>query len=595
MANPRTEYRNRLEHCDAVASRGAARDTQIANARLAVFVVLLAIAWFAYAGDAVSWWWLAIPVAAFIALLVAHQRAITELRRATVLSEYYRRGLDRLDGQWMGRGIPGDEFLPVDHPYAGDLDIFGRGSLFELLCTARTRIGQHTLAAWLREPGEPTRVRERQGAVDELRGALDLREDLALLGDEVDQNISPHALHTWAARAPVFVSTRSRTIARVMVVALFVAIASWPWFGPLPAVAVFMAALLLLGIWRRALENVLHAVEEPRRELAVLAKTVARLERESWQSPLLQRLSATLAGDGEAASRRLARLDTLVHFMELPHNQFFAPIAIATMWPVHVAHALERWRIDSGRHVGAWLDAVGELEALLSLAAYAYEHPGDPFPEFREGRAHFEARDLGHPILRDDVCVRNDLSLSDALRLVIVSGSNMSGKSTLLRMVGVNVVLAQAGAPVRARALELSRLRLGATLHVQDSIQAGASRFYAEIARLKLVSDMAAEGPTLFLFDEILSGTNSHDRGIGAAAILRALIERGAIGMITTHDLALTKLTAQFGEAAANVHFTDEWRDGRLVFPYRLQPGVVQQGNALRLMENLGLPVKSGE
>lgn len=589
---PHAEYRRRYERNDTAAAQLAQRDVRIANGRLAVFLTGLAVAWAAYTYAAVSWWWLALPAAAFVALLVRHQHTIDAMRRARLLTAYYRRALDRLEGRWMGRGIPGGEFLTGDHPYGNDLDIVGPSSLFELLCTAHTRIGQHTLASWLLEAAEPETIRARQAAVAELRDALDLREDLALLGEEVDRHVNPHALREWASQPRRFASLRSQRVARVLAVLLVLAVASIPWLGFLPTIVVFVTGLVLLSLWRRPLEAVAQAVEEPRRELAVLAHVVARLEQETWHSPLLQSLSATFTDGGEKASHRLARLDRLVYFMELPHNQFFAPVAIASMWAVHVAHALEQWRTQSGPYVGPWLSAVGSLEALLSLAAYAYEHPDDPFPVIEGGSAKFVAYDLGHPILSDTACVRNDLSLGGTLRLLIVSGSNMSGKSTLLRMAGINAVLAQAGAPVRARELVMSPLRVGATLHVQDSIQAGASRFYAEIARLKQVSDLADEAPTLYLFDEILSGTNSHDRRIGAAAVLRVLVERGAIGMITTHDLALTRLVERVGPAADNVHFTDEWRDGRLVFPYRLLPGVVQQGNALRLMASLGLPVE---
>jgi DNA mismatch repair ATPase MutS len=348
---------------------------------------------------------------------------------------------------------------------------------------------------------------------------------------------------------------------------------------------------MLLARSRHPLQEVTRGIEEPRRELLVLARVLARLEQEPFESPLLVDLHHHLHADGRAASRRLARLDKLAYLLELPGNQLFAPVAIATLWSIHVAYALEQWRERYGPYVPQWLDAVGALEALLALATYAYEHPSDPFPELVEGSILFDGRQLAHPILPENLCVRNSVCLDDALRLLVVSGSNMSGKSTLLRMVGVNAVLAQAGAPVRAEALRMSPLALGATLRVQDSLQSGASRFYAEIERLKQVMDLAENGATLFLFDEILSGTNSHDRRIGAAEVLRALLDRGAAGIVTTHDLALTQIADHLGAIASNVHFTDEWRDGAIIFPYTLKPGVVRQGNALRLMARLGLPV----
>jgi DNA mismatch repair ATPase MutS len=262
-------------------------------------------------------------------------------------------------------------------------------------------------------------------------------------------------------------------------------------------------------------------------------------------------------------------------------------------WPLHLASAIEAWRREFGPKVLAWLSAVAEYEALSSLGAYAYEHPEDPFPSFIEhGPARFEGSRLGHPLVPAARMVRNDVLLTDTVRLLIVSGSNMSGKSTLLRTVGVNAVLAMAGAPVRAAALALTPLDVGATLHVHDSLQAGRSRFFAEISRIRQIADLVGRRPgPLFLLDELFQGTNSHDRRIGAEALLRSLIDRGAIGLTTTHDLALTNIADASEGRAVNVHFEDQLKDGQLVFDYRMKPGPVTHSNALALMKAVGLPV----
>ncbi len=232
------------------------------------------------------------------------------------------------------------------------------------------------------------------------------------------------------------------------------------------------------------------------------------------------------------------------------------------------------------------------MEALSSLAGYRYEHPDDVLPEFLAGSPSIEGEGLGHPLLPEAVTVRNDLTLTGELRVLVVSGSNMSGKSTLLRTVGINAVLAQAGAPVRARRLRMTPLELGTSIHVQDSLLAGVSRFYAEITRLGAIMRRAAEAPPLlFLIDELLHGTNSHDRRIGAEAIVRGLVDRGAIGLVTTHDLALAHVADALGARGANVHFADELENGRMHFDYRIRPGVVQKSNALELMRSVGLDV----
>jgi DNA mismatch repair ATPase MutS len=284
------------------------------------------------------------------------------------------------------------------------------------------------------------------------------------------------------------------------------------------------------------------------------------------------------------------RLRVWVDLLDSRRNQFFSPFAMASMWGVHCALAIEAWRARHGASVGTWLAAVGELEALCSLAAFAWEHPADVYPTLEDGEARFEAEALGHPLIPEDRCVRNDVTLGGAIRVLMVSGSNMSGKSTLLRAVGTNAVLAQAGAPVRAARLRLSPLSLGATLRIRDSLQEGTSRFYAELVRLRDIVRIA-DGPIplLFLLDEILHGTNSHDRRLGAAAVVRGLVQRGAIGLVTTHDLALSEVVGDPDVHAVNVHFEDRLEDGQMVFDYRMRPGVVRTSNALALMRTLGL------
>jgi DNA mismatch repair ATPase MutS len=242
--------------------------------------------------------------------------------------------------------------------------------------------------------------------------------------------------------------------------------------------------------------------------------------------------------------------------------------------------------------VRRWLAAVGELEALSSFAGYAAEHPEDVFPALIESEPLFDGEQIAHPLIARGAAVRNDVRLDSECRLLVVSGSNMSGKSTLLRAAGLNAVLAWAGAPVCAAALRVSPVAVGAAMRVQDSVLEGKSRFYAEITRIRQVVDLAGAGaPLLFLLDEMLSGTNSHDRRIGAGAILRTLVERGALGLITTHDLALAEIADELAPHARNVHFEDHIENGRIAFDYRMRPGVVTRSNALELMRSVGLEV----
>jgi DNA mismatch repair ATPase MutS len=372
--------------------------------------------------------------------------------------------------------------------------------------------------------------------------------------------------------------------------------------GPVaPLLGVIMLKMILTRPSRKRVARVVRGVEKPLRELDILADTLSLLERSTLRSPRLTQIRADIMSEGVVPSDAIRRLKRLADMLDWRRNAFFAPISVAVSWPLHLASAIETWRREFGSKVIAWLAAVAEHEALSSLAAYAYEHAEDPFPVFLEPGepARFEATHIGHPLVPAGQMVRNDVFLTPAIRMLIVSGSNMSGKSTLLRTVGVNVVLAMAGAPVRAATLMLTPLAVGATLHVHDSLQAGRSRFYAEISRIRSVADLAAPPPgspstgLLFLLDELFQGTNSHDRKIGAEALLLNLIDRGAIGLTTTHDLALTAIADQSGGRAVNVHFEDHLRDGELIFDYTMRPGPVTHSNALALMKAVGLPVNT--
>jgi hypothetical protein len=613
-ANPRQEYTLRLDARRQAAARLARRERLVGNGRIACFLLGVLVAWLAFGSHALSAWWLLVPVAGFSVLLFFHEQVTRDWHRARRAAAFYEVGLARLDHDWKGRGQPGLRFQDEHHPYAADLDLFGEGSLFELLCTARTRTGEDTLAAWLRSAAGPEEVRARQAAVAELRPQPDLREDLALLGAEVPVGVDFDGVAAWGAEQPLLVSRWPRRLALLVGVLNLFTLAGWLftqfdlWDAGSPLGRVFsrlgslpFAATLLveggLALWSRArVDRVLRAVEKRARDLALLANVLARLERSTFTSPRLCELHAELeaSADGHPAppSRRIARLGNLIDLLNSRRNQFFAPFAYLLMWGTHLAYAIEAWRAVSGPCIRNWLAVVGQFEALCALAAYGYENPDDPFPEIAEGGACYDGVGLGHPLLPAGQCVRNDLALGDQRRVLVVSGSNMSGKSTFLRTVGINAVLALAGAPVRAARLRLSPLAVGATLRIQDSLQEGRSRFYAEILRVRQVVDLSrGPRPLLFLLDEIFAGTNSHDRRHGAEAVVRGLVAAGAIGLVTTHDLSLTHIAEHLGERTANVHFSDHFEDGVMKFDYLLHPGVVQKSNALALMRAVGLEV----
>lgn len=593
---PHQVYQSRLAERRAAAEMQMKLYRRIGAARLVFIVIGVLLFWHALMSHSGLFWWLLVPVVIIsVWLLVLHQRAYQTRRRCGRAAGFYECGIARLEGRWAGTGQTGERFRSSTHPYADDLDIFGRGSLFELLCTARTRAGEETLARWLLAPAAPEEIRARQAAVDELRGRLDLREELALLGEDLRAGINPDALTAWGASPPVLNSRALRAAAALLALLTFITIMVWFSGSPL-GLRLLFAALFVEGVFalwlRPRVMRVVNEVAQPSHDLQLLSQVLARLEAERFTSHKLAGLRAALETDGLPPSKQIAQLSRHTDWLDARLNQAFRLISGPFLWTTQWAMAVEAWRARSGPQVARWIAAVGEMEALCALAGYAYEHPRDTFPEIVSDGVLFDGRGLGHPLIPEGRVVRTDLRLDEELRLLIVSGSNMSGKSTLLRTVGTNAVLALAGAPVRASSLRLSPLAVGASIRIQDSLQAGSSLFYAEIMRLKQLVEMTKGAlPLLFVIDEILHGTNSHDRRLGTAAVVRGLVERGAIGLVTTHDLAITKIADELAPHAANVHFEDHLEDGQMTFDYLLRPGVVQKSNALELMHSVGLNV----
>jgi hypothetical protein len=533
-----------------------------------------------------------VPLALFAAAVFYHSRVRRARARTDRAAAHYRVGLARIEDRWSGLGNPGTSLEDANHMYAADLDVFGPGNLFELLSTARTRMGERTLAAWLLSPAPTSMVLQRQQSIAELRDRLDFREDLAVLGD-AGVGVRPEELSRWAESANRLTQRFVLPAAVLLPVLLIAALIFWNVTAIASPVVVIL--LLELGVVRLLglrLFEVLGSTEQAFDKLRLLADLTTRLEREPLEAPLTKGLLQRLSSSGVPASRAIARLATTVSFSESRRNPLVQILDLPLLYSVHAALAAERWRRDHGRAVAAWLDAIGELEALISLSAYSYEHPDDPFPELIDGDASFDGVALGHPLLPQRTCVRNDVTIGGPTRVLLISGSNMSGKSTLLRTVGINTVLAMAGAPVRARHLRLSPLQVGANIRINDSLQKGSSRFYAEITRLRHLNESALREPTLlFLLDEVLQGTNSRDRFIGAQGVIRALIDRGAIGLVTTHDLALTAIDVGGAERLRNLHFQDQLVDGRMQFDFKLHEGVVTKSNGIELMRSIGLKV----
>ncbi len=626
------EYQARLDARRAAHSALTAADARLAYARLSTFfsgVGLALLAWQA----AINPWWLLAPIAVFIWLVRRHERVLRKRELAIRAIAFYERGLARLEDRWVGSGEPGERFRDDRHVYANDLDLFGRGSLFELLSLARTRMGEAMLAGWLTAAADPPEIQARQAAVEELASALDLREQLALSGDDVRASVHTDRLLDWAEspmpshrtlRAVIWFSTASTLLA-----ILYLASTSVWW--PLAAILVLhtavlrrfrdeMNAILSTRDSGSAADFVADALTHRSLDLDMLVNLLTHVERARFKGTRLVVLHSRLTGTGLPASRIIRQLHRLSEMHDSHKNTAVVPIGLFLLgaysgqdWMLalalivaallllvgpHVALAVERWRRQYAHGIRVWVETIAQFEALSSLAGYRYEHEDDCFPEIvlldtvPKAGALFEGVQLGHPLLPRATMVPNDVRLAGETQLLVVSGSNMSGKSTLLRTVGINAVMALAGAPVRAVSLRLSPLAVGATLRIQDSLLEGRSRFYSEITRIRMLADIAAGTvPLLFLLDELFHGTNSYDRRLGAAGVLRSLLDRRAIGLITTHDLALTAIADELTPRAVNVHFQDRFEENAITFDYRMREGPVTRSNALALMRAVGLEV----
>jgi len=568
---------------------------RVSAARLALAAVALALAWSSWGEHWLSALWLLAPIVVFICAVAYHAALRRRHSHIGRVAEFYRRAVARLEDRWAGGGNRGERFGDVHHVYGADLDLFGEGSLFELLCAARTRMGEETLARWLLAPAAVAEIGQRQAGVLDLRDRLDLRERIGTLGSEREPVLHPGRLLAWAEAPAALGEAWIRWAAYLLPASLVAALVAGSLTGIWsPVLLVLTLEAITLYRLRERLQQILFPAERAFDfdGLKTFAGLLVEIERERFDSRPMRALADGLSSGAVRASARIGRLATVVMLSEQRKNPMVGWLRVPMLYTLYVALAAERWRRAYGMSVHGWVEAAGRFEALSSLAQYSFEHPDDPFPAFVDGRARLRGQEIGHPLIPQSQCVRNGVSLSDPARVWLVSGSNMSGKSTLLRSVGLNVVLAMAGAPVRAQAFELTPLQVGASIRINDSLREGSSRFYAEITRLRQLWDLSGGEPALlFLIDEMLQGTNSNDRRVGAEGILGALVEQGAIGLATTHDLALTELGGLGGGVLRNMHFEDHMENGRMRFDYELREGVVTKSNGLELMRAIGLRV----
>ena len=613
-------YQQRAAEHTARRDREVRQSITISRARLSVFLIAAAgLIWIVARTAGLAWF--VVDVALFVAfgILVAwHARVEDRVAWHDALRIVALRGVARLRRSWEDLP-PGDPPSSIDlthHPYAIDLDLFGRASLFQWLGPAATARGSFRLATWLLHPADPDSVRARQAAVIEL-GALDeWREQLSALG-ELARGARQQEIDTFLAWAEApdatvdfkvpfirgfhvtIFSTAIYAVAAALTLAIWILFAMFLldvtdaalWLIPLVAgiILSFANAKWIYSAFDRAGAGV-HA-------LTRYATLFEHATAPRFTAPLLQDVQRRLSVDGRTATLCMRRLNRILGFAELRTGAAILhfPIQAFTLWDFHVFFALERWRRAAGMHVRDWFEALAEIDCLSAMATAKRDNPSWAMPDVRD-EAIIRAEALGHPLIADDRRVANGVTVGPPGTLLLVTGSNMSGKSTLLRSVGLNVVLAQAGSCVCASRLWLPACDLQTSIRVQDSLELGLSYFMAALARLKGVVDAAeqkrGDRVLLYLLDEILQGTNSAERSIAVRAVTRHLLDAGAIGVMTTHDLNIAS-EEPLKSSAVLVHFTETVDEGgNMAFDYRLREGLATSRNALRLMQTIGISLK---
>ena len=546
-------------------------------------------------------------LAAFAAAVVLHARVLSARDRALVRKGVHERHLGRHRVEL--EGLPtGTELVPVDHVYAGDVDLVGEASLFSRLDVAHTRRGRRALADWLAAPAPRQIALARQEAVRELADALPLRVELEAaaldaIAAQVGEKVPPKVLDD----GPFLAFVRLPPIVRGGPFALLVpalpvlTVTLWALSGSVLPAGAWLPTFVIQALVAWRLERGVgerHGLLVSRsRFVESFRALLGVVERASFSAPLLKSLSARLSASGRRPTAELSRLETWAGLFELRSQglvHFF--INLFLLWDANVLLRIEGWVARAGQEIEGWFESVGELEALSSLSTLLALDPGASMPELATEEQGFVAEGLAHPLLPAARRVANDVRLEGPGTALLVTGSNMAGKSTLLRAVGQTIALALAGGPVVAARAVVPPLRLRASMRIADSLQHGSSYFHAELARLRtVVAEAEASPPIFFLLDELLRGTNARARHLGARAVVLHLLARRATGLVATHDVALSELEEELAGRVKNVHFTDVFEGGEMTFDYRLRQGVVRTSNALRLLKMAGIEVEADD
>ena len=489
----------------------------------------------------------------------------------------------------------GREYMPKEHFYANDLDIFGHASLYQYINRTGSEMGSSTLADWLSNPAASETILERQEAIKELVKQPLWRQTLQAYGiaKRITQQTTTR-LQNWFADDNRFINNKFWLSIRYLIPAVIITVLVLNIADVLNNYVrnycLLASALLALYISKKV--TPLHQqVSKMTEELEVLSDSIQLIEQMNFTSGFLQGLQKQFVQQSAKASTQINNLKKILERLDLRFNfVVFIPLDILLQWDLQQAIALEKWKQQNHRNVMQWFTALGKFEAINSLATLSFNHPEWCFPVLKEDHFFIEGKEVGHPLIQADKCVNNPLKIEHAGELMLVTGSNMAGKSTYLRSIGVNTVLAMAGAPVCASYFCLSPVQIISSMRIADNLEESTSTFYAELKKLKTIIDKVNNNENIFiLLDEILRGTNSLDRHTGSAALIKQLIKHNAACIIATHDIELAKLKDEYPQNIINYHFDVQVSNEELYFDYRLKEGICTSLNASILMKKIGI------
>ena len=489
----------------------------------------------------------------------------------------------------------GIEHSPKDHLYANDLDIFGRASLYQYINRTGSEMGGTVLANWLLNPADTNALQQRQNAVKELTDATEWRQQLqAFAKDKKIQTATQQRLQQWLNEPDRFSSGKYWGWLRFVLPAIILTVIALNIAGILPYqirnMALLLFAIIAYFFAKKAAPVHLH-LSKMVSELEVLADSVELIEQHNFKSDLLAQMQSLFLQKNYTSSKALKELKKILERLDLRFNPVvFIPLAILFQWDLQQVLSLEKWKQRHHENAPRWFEMLAQFEALSSLATLSFNHPQWCFPIFKQPHFFIDGRQIGHPLINAAKRVDNDILINSKGEIMLITGSNMAGKSTYLRSIGINVVLAMAGSPVCAESFGLSPVQIISSMRIADNLEESTSTFYAELKKLKTVIDLVNEGAPIFiLLDEILRGTNSLDRHTGSVALLKQLIKKNAAGIIATHDVELAKLKDSYPENILNYHFDAQVSNDELYFDYKLKAGVCESLNASILMKKIGI------